>query len=358
MLTFDIRVVYNKSKQYNPNNFFAGHFMATLYLTANLIKTVFLKRKSIFVVVLVCLLLVNVAVLYSADMLYKLAYSVSDVYYVVDIQNKDYKSIKERLSEFDTDNCFEAVAYFEDGFVLPMKCEVAIFSGRKPANSTEIMVGQFEDSTSLVGTTVELYGKTYNVVGSCSMKGVLVFDFKSLPDETTGIEIRIITKNFGNTKKTIRNLQKAFPEMEIKKVGELNLKRDFLANPLTFLLVGVDFLAVGGLVLCVVYLLTSAEDVLKVYKIQGVTDSRAADVCVFFLLGIMLASAVIAGAIYKILEVLIFAKSGAGLAIAKYMLTFSDMLLVNLLLLAAVMIVYLPFLASTAKKKIEVRENV
>lgn len=131
--------------------------MATLYLVTNLIKTVFLKRKSIFVVVLVCLLLVNVAVLYSADMLYKLAYSVSDVYYVVDIQNKDYKSIKERLSEFDTDNCFEAVAYFEDGFVLPMKCEVAIFSGRKPANSTEIMVGQFEDSTSLVGML--MYGK-------------------------------------------------------------------------------------------------------------------------------------------------------------------------------------------------------
>lgn len=329
--------------------------MATLYLTANLIKTVFLKRKSIFVMVLVCLLLVNVAVLYSADMLYKIAYSSAGSYYVLSFSDAAYETLAPDFEVFDSSGFFNVTVYFEEGETLILKGETPIITnGRMPTSDSEILAagGLGFD----LGEQVELYGKTFTICGLANVSGTFVFEKNAVPASAKVTRIDVASLNL--TKSTLKSLQKSFPSAEITKANPVSLRRDILSNLLSILLVGVDFLAVGGLVLCVVYLLTSAEDVLKVYKIQGVTDSRAADVCVFFLLGIMLASAVIGGAIYKILEVLIFAKSGAGLSIAKYMLTFSDILLVNLLLLAAVMIVYLPFLASTAKKKIEVRENV
>ncbi len=330
-----------------------------LYILKQLFKSVYKKRKVIFIVTILCFLLCSIAFLYSSEMFYRIAYSDSDVYYSVNTKGKTYGEIKKYLANFDDGFLYDAYILLFDGEVsCPIKSDYQVLYGTKPKNETEILVGNFDGAENAVGNYIEFFGKNLMVVGVCTVDCVFLIPLSLLPDNAIIEEIRIRSLNFNGTNRINKLLESAFPNCEIEKVGKLSFTEDFLSNPITLLLIAMDSLSAAGLVLCVVYLLNSASDFLRVCKIQGMTDSKCADLYVYFLLILILCVAIVSDIIYKILSVTVLKDVGISLSVAQYSLNIFEMFLINIITTGVIMLVFLPFLGITNKKQIEVRENV
>lgn len=320
-------------------------------LLRKLYKTVFEKRKGIFIVVVLCLLLCNVSFLYSAEMLYKIAYSNANIYYKVDTKNTTLGQLKNQIKDLDTDKYYDAYLHFGDGIMSPIKGTHSVLYGRGISADAEILAGNFSGASETIGATVEIFGKRFTVAGVCNVECSFLLAPDALDDGFPVEEVRLRTFDFKQSAKTIRNLKTNFDGYDVQKIGRLSFAEDFLSNPITLALVAVDFMSIMGLVLCSLYLTTGAARTLRIYNHLGLAERSNANLYVYFMLVLLAAVCIAGGIVFAILNLTLLRNAGVALGIAQYSLRIGDILLVDVLMCIIALAIYLTALIANTDKK-------